>query len=153
MTTATLTRTQLRYYPSLLKMLAVLAGSLAFVVGGISLLQGGTRHDLSTVFAAYLAIGFFGLCALVAIVFLVLMIVIRKPLLLINSLGIFTPFPVIRVGTDIHWEDVEEIAVYKRRRLRPSSPFRSYSTWYSLIIKTRIPAPVSGRGQSWESLR
>ncbi|HLJ81435.1 MAG TPA: STM3941 family protein, partial [Ktedonobacterales bacterium] len=119
MTTATLTKTQLRYYPSLLKMLAVLAGSLAFVLAGVWMLNDGTHRDPITIIVAYLAIGFFGLCALVGIAFMALIVFIRKPLLLINSRGIFAPFPIVRVGTDIHWEDVEEISVYKQRRLRP----------------------------------
>lgn len=147
MTTATRTTTQLRYYPNLLKMQALLAASLAFVFVGVSLLTNGSHSDLRTLAAAYLAIGFFGLCALVAIAFVGLIVIIRRPMLLINSRGLFTPFPVIRVGKDIHWEDVAEIVVYKRRRRRASSSLGSYSTWYTLTIKARNPAPLSGRGQ------
>lgn len=52
---------ELRYYPSVVKLLIYLGGSLAFVVVGFLILSGAFgRHGGLDLFGAYLAIGLSG---------------------------------------------------------------------------------------------
>lgn len=108
---------EIRYYASIPKVLLLLIGSGVFVVLGY-----GIRNSGANAVIAWLAIVFFGFCALVALTMLVLAVVLRQPLLAIDSTGItarqaLTPWK----ASHVPWPEITRISVYTIRGSRSSS--------------------------------
>ncbi len=108
---------EIRYYTSIPKILLLLIGSSVFVVLGY-----GMRNSGANAVIAWLAIVFFGFCALVALAVLVLAVVARQPLLAIDATGItarqpLTPWKVAFVP----WPEITRISIHTIRNGRSSS--------------------------------
>jgi len=118
----------LRIYSNLFKQLLYLLGALAFVAAGLLILLGPTFSGGEVI--AVLALGFFGLCAIVFLVSIVRELLTRSPLLQISSGG-WSYIPSLGVHPQhVSWEDIGQIALY-RQRLR-------HSMFY-LVLEARHP--------------
>jgi hypothetical protein len=102
---------RLLIYPSRIKMLLVLVGSIAFVVVGIWIGTSRVVRPLpawQVVIAAYVGVPFFAACGLYAIYRLL----VHRPAVEIDSTGITDTASAIGVGK-LTWDEVDHVVLYK----------------------------------------
>jgi len=128
---------ELRFYASIPKILFLFIIGAAFTYAAWQALVSGANAVMS-----WFALGFFGLCTLVALALLGTVIVLRRPLLRINDVGI-TSFPALapwrRVA--VSWADVAGMGI---RAQRVRHAFYTRSTYY-LVVQARHPDQLAGR--------
>ncbi|HEX8732366.1 MAG TPA: STM3941 family protein [Ktedonobacterales bacterium] len=150
---------EIRYYASIPKLLLLLIGSAAFVAIGWSMQRVGDN----LVFA-WMAIVLFGLCALVVLAMLIFAVVLRQPLLVINSAGItarqallpwwrtaFVPWPDIarirvRTVSGASATSISQLLIYARNRDRynPSARGRRFVDAHAPIFQgVALSAPFA----------
>jgi hypothetical protein len=122
---------ELRYYASIPKILIVLIGSAGFTFAGWQILKSDAHA-----FMTWFALGFFGLCTLVAVAWLIMTIALRKPLLQFTEAGV-TSSQALRPWRTyfVPWSNVAGIGIRVRRS--PSGYARNTS--YYLVIQARRP--------------
>jgi hypothetical protein len=121
---------ELRYYSSNSKLLLQLVGSLTFVF--IGWLIKGSAVGFNLVMA-WLAIVLFGLGVVVFFVQLLLAVVVRKPVLRINTAGIASAAPLQLSKTSfVPWDDIARINV----RVQSAS---SRNKQYYFLVEPRHP--------------
>lgn len=133
---------ELRYYPSVVKLLIYLGGSLAFVVGFLMLSGAFGRHGGLDLFGAYLAIGLFGLGTLLFLGQLMQRL-LRRPTLVIADAGII--FHAFWRTFKVHWDGVSDIAIYKQTGIYGTKA-------YWLAVNLRDPRNLP-QGRLWSMSR
>lgn len=131
---------EIRFHASIPKLLLFLLGSLAFVAIGWWIWT--TQHSQKSAIVGVLALGFFGLCALVFLGVIVAVAIFRKPLLQIDELG-FTEFPMLAPWRhySVPWANVAGIGIQVQRFRRG---FFTQSIYY-LVVQARHPELLPNR--------
>ncbi len=131
----------LRYYYSLAKLLLVFAVSCAFFTAACLYLlpDAQSSSDGLNQLMLYVAMGFFGLCAVGSLAFATLRVVRPRPWLVLDERGV-TYYAGVLSRTPGHtrtilWKDIRDIAIY-RLRLRAG---KVTSTQYLLTFSSQAP--------------
>lgn len=103
-------KSELRYDHSVAKLLILEAAALGFVAIGYLILT--SRHGTLDTFMSSLAIGFFGLGAVVFLIQLFGRLLLRQPTLAVNDDGIV--FHAFWRTLSVRWDKIRDIAIYKQ---------------------------------------
>jgi hypothetical protein len=122
----------LRLYANPIKIILLFVASLAFVVVGWFMLQDpAVRANVTKLAAAYAAVGFFGLGAVVFLIALVRNSILRRPVLQIDAQGWTYRSPLGVRAKHVLWSDLNGVAVFQQQ-------VRTTRTYY-LALNGRYP--------------
>jgi hypothetical protein len=122
----------LRLYSNPFKQSLYLLGSLAFVAAGFLLLRDPKfRADPVNVVMAYIDIGFFGLGVLVFLLSMSREVLLRRPVLQVDSQG-WTFNPALgQRPQQAAWQDIGRVTMYRQRLQR--------NKMFYLVVEARTP--------------